>query len=176
MGWTVILASGDRAEAVAAVAHQCGITQWHAGCTPEEKHRLVACLQADGAVVCMVGDGVNDAPVIAQADVSVAMAGGAVLAQQAADLVLSGDRLGVMPAGFAHAARTMRIVRQNLSWALAYNILAVPLAALGFVSPWAAGLGMAASSVLVVFNALRLRAVSSTASAGQAWRPVPAGA
>jgi Cu2+-exporting ATPase len=176
MGWTVILASGDRAEAVAAVAHQCGITQWHAGCTPEEKHRLVACLQADGAVVCMVGDGVNDAPVIAQADVSVAMAGGAVLAQQAADLVLSGDRLGVMPAGFAHAARTMRIVRQNLSWALAYNILAVPLAALGFVSPWAAGLGMATSSVLVVFNALRLRAVLPTPASGRAWRPAPVGA
>jgi Cu2+-exporting ATPase len=70
----------------------------------------------------------------------------------------------------------MRIVRQNLSWAFGYNILAGPLAALGFVSPWAAGLGMAASSVLVVFNALRLRAVSSTGAAGHAWRPVPAGA
>jgi Cu2+-exporting ATPase len=174
MGWVVVLASGDRPEAVEAVAQQCGIAQWHAACTPEDKHRLVAALQADGAVVCMVGDGVNDAPVIAQADVSVAMAGGAVLAQQAADLVLTGDRLGALPAGFSHAARTMRIVRQNLSWAFAYNLLAVPLAALGFVSPWAAGLGMAASSVMVVFNALRLRSVPSTVATGPAWRVAPA--
>jgi Cu2+-exporting ATPase len=157
LGLKVLLASGDQLPVVAAVAQRCGIERWQAGCTPEGKHELVSALQADGAIVCMVGDGVNDAPVLAQAAVSVAMGSGAVLAQQSADLVLTGPRLGTLVDGIVHARHTLRIMRQNLGWALAYNLVAVPLAAGGWLSPWLAGLGMAASSLLVVVNALRLR-------------------
>lgn len=157
LGLTVLLASGDQVPVVAAVAQRCGIERWQAACTPEAKHALVSALQTDGAIVCMVGDGVNDAPVLAQAAVSVAMGSGAVLAQQSADLVLTGPRLGTLVDGIVHARHTLRIMRQNLGWALGYNLVAVPLAAGGWLSPWLAGLGMAASSLLVVVNALRLR-------------------
>lgn len=157
-GIDVWLASGDRESAVRIVAEQCGIARWEAACTPERKHALVESLQREGAVVCMIGDGVNDAPVIARADVSVAMGSGAILAQQAADFVLTRDRLEPIRTGLSLTRRTMRIVRQNLAWALLYNVVAVPLAAFGWLTPWAAGLGMAASSLFVVVNALRLRA------------------
>jgi len=157
LGLKVLLASGDQVPVVEAVAQRCGIARWQAACTPEAKHELVSALQAEGAIVCMVGDGVNDAPVLAQAAVSVAMGSGAVLAQQSADLVLTGPRLGTLVDGIVHARGTLRIMRQNLGWALGYNLVAVPLAAGGWLSPWLAGLGMAASSLLVVVNALRLR-------------------
>ncbi|MBI1397898.1 MAG: heavy metal translocating P-type ATPase [Betaproteobacteria bacterium] len=156
-GLAVILASGDGDEAVAQVANRCGIAEWRARCTPEDKHALVSRLQAGGAVVCMVGDGVNDAPVLARADVSIAMGTGAVLAQQTADLVLCGDELGAVVDGISLARRTLRIIRQNLGWAVVYNVVAVPLAAAGWITPWIAGIGMASSSLVVVLNALRLR-------------------
>ncbi|MFO1319814.1 MAG: heavy metal translocating P-type ATPase [Burkholderiales bacterium] len=162
-GIAVLLASGDREAAVRSVATRCGIDRWEAGCTPERKHSLVESLQQAGAVVCMIGDGVNDAPVIARADVSIAMGSGAVLAQQCADYVLTRDRLDVIGAGLAVTRRTMHVVKQNLAWALLYNVVAVPLAAFGWITPWAAGLGMAASSLLVVLNALRLRAAGDAA-------------
>ena len=156
LGLEVVLASGDRPEAAGAVAARCGIGTWHGDCSPEDKHALVARLQSAGAVVCMVGDGVNDAPVLARADVSVAMGSGAVLAQRTADLVLAAGPVTHVVRGLAHARRTLGVVRQNLAWAFAYNLVAVPLAAFGVLSPWAAGVGMAASSALVVANALRL--------------------
>jgi Cu2+-exporting ATPase len=157
-GVEVLLASGDGESAVAGAARQCGIGKWSAGQSPEDKHRLVAELQAGGAVVCMIGDGVNDAPVLAAADVSIAMGSGAVLAQRSADLVMVGGRLETLVDCLAIGRRTMRITRQNLAWAFAYNVIAIPLAAFGWVTPWAAGIGMAASSLFVVLNALRLRA------------------
>jgi Cu2+-exporting ATPase len=104
----------------------------------------------------MVGDGLNDAPVLAGADVSLALADGAALAQRAADFVVSGGALVRIPQAVALARRTRRIVRQNLLWALGYNVLALPLAAAGVVTPWMAALGMALSSLLVTLNALRL--------------------
>jgi Cu2+-exporting ATPase len=127
------------------------------GMTPEAKHEHLHALQQEGAIVAMVGDGVNDAPVLAQAHVSVAMGGGTDLARSQADVVLLGDDLRQLAAGVALARRTLRIIRQNLAWAFGYNLLAIPLAMAGLVTPWMAGIGMSASSLLVVLNALRLQ-------------------
>jgi len=117
----------------------------------------VSALQAQGHRVAMVGDGINDAPVLARADVSVAMGSGTALARTHADLTLVSGRLSDLCAARALARRMVRIVRQNLAWAALYNAACVPLALTGWLPPWAAGLGMAASSLVVVLNAQRLR-------------------
>ena len=155
-GLQVHLASGDGAEAVQRLADSLGITQAHARQTPEDKLALVRGLQAQGRIVAMVGDGLNDAPVLAGADVSLAMGEGAPLAQRAADLVLTGATLMRIPAAILLARRTRAIIVQNLGWAMAYNLIALPVAAMGWVTPWLAALGMALSSLIVTVNALRL--------------------
>ncbi|ADV26197.1 heavy metal translocating P-type ATPase [Pseudoxanthomonas suwonensis 11-1] len=155
-GLRLHLASGDGEAAVARLAVGLGLDQRHARQSPEDKLALVRRLQADGRIVAMIGDGLNDAPVLAGADVSIAMGQGASLAHRAADLVTTGEGLLRIPAAVAVARRTRAIVRQNLAWAAAYNVLAIPLAAAGLVTPWIAALGMALSSLLVTLNALRL--------------------
>ena len=155
-GLQVHLASGDGAEAVQRLADTLRITQAHARQTPEDKLALVRGLQAQGRIVAMVGDGLNDAPVLAGADVSLAMGEGAPLAQRAADLVLTGATLMRIPAAILLARRTRAIIVQNLGWAMAYNVVALPIAAMGWVTPWLAALGMALSSLIVTVNALRL--------------------
>jgi Cu2+-exporting ATPase len=148
--------SGDGHEAVARLAALLNIDTHRARQSPEDKLAHVRALQARGEVVAMVGDGINDAPVLAGADVSLALADGAAIAQRAADLVILGGQLQAIPRAVALARRTRRVVRQNLAWALAYNVVALPLAATGQVTPWMAALGMAGSSLLVTLNALRL--------------------
>lgn len=155
-GLQVRLLSGDGEGSVQAVAHRLGIAQTQGQATPEDKLRAIESLQGQGHRVLMVGDGLNDGPVLARADVSFALAHGSALAQQRSDFIVLGSRLGEIPAALDRARKTVRVMRQNLGWALAYNAACVPLALAGYLPPWAAGLGMAASSLFVVLNALRL--------------------
>lgn len=150
------LVSGDHAGAVAAVAARLGIDHWQAGLLPEDKLAQVRALQSEGRRVAMVGDGVNDAPVLAGADVSVALARGTPLAQNSASIVLLGESLGPLAEGVRLSRRTLTIIRQNMAMSLAYNLSALPLAAMGVIPPWLAAIGMSASSLVVVLNALRL--------------------
>ena len=161
-GVDVVVLSGDRREPVQAVATSLGIERALAHQTPDSKRSWVAGQQRAGRVVAMLGDGINDAPVIAQADVSLALASGSTLAQARADLIILSSRLGDVDFAFAVARRAMRIVRQNLAWAFGYNVLIIPLAAFGYVSPAVAAAGMAVSSLLVVGNALRAKRVPKT--------------
>ena len=155
-GLAVGLCSGDAPHPVQRFADALGIAEPMARQTPEQKLAHARSLQQQGHVVAMVGDGLNDAPVLAGADVSLAMADGAALAQRAADLVITGGALQRIPQAIDLARRTRHIIRQNLAWAVGYNLLALPLAAAGMVTPWIAALGMALSSLLVTLNALRL--------------------
>jgi Cu2+-exporting ATPase len=154
-GYQISLLSGDSPERAQRLARQLGLHQAVGGATPQGKLAAVAAAQQRGERVAMVGDGVNDAPVLARADVSLAMGQGALVARAQADAVLVGNRPMDIVQVLRVARRTMGIVRQNLVWALLYNVACVPLALLGYLPPWAAGLGMAGSSVVVVLNALR---------------------
>ncbi len=153
---TVEVLSGDQPGSVAALASRLGLEHARGQCTPQDKLDRVGQIQADRGVVVMVGDGINDAPVLARADVSVAMGSGTALAQARADVIVLSNRIDAIRELIDMSQRTMRIVRQNLRWALAYNLIGVPLAATGVLSPLLAGTGMALSSLLVVLNALRL--------------------
>jgi Cu2+-exporting ATPase len=150
------LLSGDHVETVRHVAEELGIKRFRGGLLPDDKLKHIESLQNEGKVVAMVGDGVNDAPVLAAAQVSIAMGGGAQLAHASADMVLLTENLERLPEAIDVSRKTLRIIRQNLSWAILYNVLAIPLAAAGWVAPWMAAIGMSASSLIVVINALRL--------------------
>jgi Cu2+-exporting ATPase len=161
IGMEIELATGDRPSAADSLARELGITQVHANMTPEAKLELLRLRQQQGDRVMMVGDGINDAPVLAGADVSVALGSGAALAQSTADSILLADNLWPLLLAMNTVRRTMTIIRQNLAWAISYNLAALPLAAAGLVQPWMAALGMSASSLLVVLNALRISRVPS---------------
>jgi len=155
-GLSLQLLSGDRQTAVADLADQLGIRQWQGQVAPAAKLAQIRKLQASGSVVLMVGDGINDVPVLSGADVSVAMADASDFTRLNADCLLLSGNLGTLADALAIARRTASVIRQNLFWALAYNSLALPLAACGLVPPWAAAIGMSASSLVVVVNALQL--------------------
>ena len=157
-GLKVHLLSGDVAESAARLGREAGISDVQGGCTPQDKLAVLRQLQTQGHKVAMVGDGLNDGPVLAGAHVSFAFGQAVPLAQAQADFVVLGERLGSVAQTLFVARRTVRIVRQNLAWAALYNIVCVPLAVVGWLPAWLAGLGMALSSLLVVLNALRLSA------------------
>lgn len=161
-GIEVHLLSGDHTDAVLRMGSQLGIRQAQGGCTPGAKLAFMQALQQQGRKVLMVGDGLNDGPVLAGAHASIAVGLAVPLAQAQADFVIPGGQLAMLPAMLAHAESTMRVVRQNLWWAAAYNAVCVPLAVGGVLPAWLAGLGMASSSLLVVGNAARLAKFKST--------------
>ncbi len=172
-----ILLSGDRAETVASIGRALGITDARGDAQPEDKRCALQRLQEGGAVVAMVGDGINDAPSLAQAQVSITLGSATPLAQWTADIVVLGDDLSRVPDAIVHARRTYRVIRENLLWAFAYNLVAVPAAALGYVTPLVAALGMSASSLFVVGNALRVARLRDAGGAvGAADRRVRASA
>jgi Cu2+-exporting ATPase len=155
-GIEVHILSGDSATAVMRVATALGIAQARGGCTPQDKLAFLQQAQQQGKKVAVVGDGLNDGPVLAGAHVSFAVGQAVPLARAQADFVVLSDRLASVGEAITLAHRTLRIVRQNLWWAAGYNAICVPLAVVGWLPAWLAGLGMAASSLLVVLNALRL--------------------
>lgn len=157
-GLRVRMLSGDGAAAVQRMARQLGIAPEHAlaQCTPQDKLAHLQALQQGGHRVMMVGDGLNDGPVLARADVSVALGDAVPLAQAQSDFIMAGHQLERLAGLPALARRTLAIVKQNLAWAAAYNALCVPLALVGYLPAWLAGLGMALSSLLVLANAARL--------------------
>ncbi|SDL99135.1 Cu2+-exporting ATPase [Franzmannia pantelleriensis] len=173
-GLAVSLLSGDTPASVAALAAQLGIDDWQAGASPEEKLAHIEARQAAGEQVIMVGDGINDVPVLAGADVSIAMNGATDLARTSADAVLLSPRLGRIVEAIELTRATRRIIRQNLIWSVCYNATALPIAALGVVPPWVAALGMSASSLVVVGNALRLTRMQASNPALPAPHPEPA--
>jgi len=160
LGCQSALLSGDHTDRVVAASLALGpqgeLPVAAAQATPEEKLRIVSLAQQAGGHVAVVGDGINDAPVLAKADVSIALDQGAALAQSQADLIILNGRLTGLPEAILHSRRAMRVVRQNLAWAAIYNFSCIPLALMGLLPPWAAGLGMALSSLGVVLNSLRL--------------------
>lgn len=156
-GLTVELLSGDRPAVVAHVAREVGMSAATGGLSPQDKLERLRALQQQGAVAAMVGDGINDAPVLAAAQVSLAMGGGTQLAHATADMILLSEKLEHLVSGVDMARRTLRVMRENFAWAIGYNLLALPLAAGGWLTPWMSAIGMSLSSLLVVVNALRLR-------------------
>ncbi|MGH3286183.1 MAG: heavy metal translocating P-type ATPase, partial [Streptosporangiaceae bacterium] len=157
LGLQPVLATGDTLEAATATAHATGITTVHAQLLPQDKSALVQQLRRDRGPVAMVGDGINDAPALASADIGIAVAAGTGAALAAADITLVHGGVGAVADAFLLARATRRIIRQNLGWAFGYNLFLVPLAASGILPPVLAALTMAISSVTVVGNALRLR-------------------
>ena len=160
-GKAITLLTGDNAASANHVARQAGIDNVHANLKPEDKLEHIKALQQQGDIVCMTGDGVNDAPVLAGADVSIAIGSGAQLAAASADIVMLSSSISTIYKGYRLSIKTLAIIRQNLTWALGYNILAIPAAAMGYILPWMAAIGMSASSLVVVLNALRLSAGKS---------------
>lgn len=156
LGKKIWLVSGDNETVVSYIAGQVGINNTRHSMKPEDKLEVIHELQNQGAVVAMIGDGVNDAPVLATAQVSIAMGGGTQLAQASADMVLLSEHLPHLVDAIKMAQRSVNVVHQNLGWALIYNLLALPLASMGYIAPWMAAIGMSASSLVVVLNALRL--------------------
>jgi Cu2+-exporting ATPase len=172
-GLQTMLLSGDRSDVVAKIALECGITTAKGELSPSDKHDTIQRLQADGAVVVMVGDGMNDGPALSLANVSVVMGQGAPISQSRSDLLLMSNRLTDLAYGVKLSSMALKLIRQNLAWAVAYNLIAIPAAVTGLLEPWHAALGMSLSSVIVVCNALRLLYMNQEVRAVFMYEPTP---
>jgi Cu2+-exporting ATPase len=159
-GVRVHLVSGDHPATVAWWAQHLGISAYQGAVLPEQKYEYLNHLQASGAVVAAIGDGVNDAPLLAKANISIAVGSGAPLAQAGSDAILTQSSLKVISQAMTVAERGKNIMQQNLVWAFIYNVVAIPVAMLGWVNPWIAGIGMSLSSLAVTMNAWRLRKIT----------------
>ena len=151
-----MLLSGDTQQNVDKLAAKLPLAVATGELTPQQKYQAVQKLQAQGHKVMMLGDGINDAPVLASADVSVAVGNATDIARNAADVVLLSESLSTVPALVDIAAKTRRKIRQNIFWALGYNLLILPFAVSGLLLPWMAVIGMSLSSIIVVSNSTRL--------------------
>jgi heavy metal translocating P-type ATPase len=154
---TSVMLSGDNQETTRAIADQLSLSSYEGNCPPEEKAKRIKTWQGQGERVAMIGDGINDAPALAAADLSVTVAGGTDIAGETSDVILTREDLMLIPWLISSSRRTRRIILENLGWAFAYNLVAVPLAAFSLISPVIAAAAMATSSLLVVGNSLRLR-------------------
>lgn len=151
-----IILSGDAEDKVAQAAQDLNIQQFYARCLPQDKLQIIQDLQQQGKRVLMIGDGINDGPVLAQADVAIAVSSATDLAKNAADVVLLNDNIAALESLFRVAKQTQRTIKINILWALCYNLVALPFAMLGWLTPWMAVIGMSLSSIVVVYNSTRL--------------------
>jgi Cu2+-exporting ATPase len=158
-GIAVHMVSGDDAATVSWWASHFGITQFHSDVSPEGKYAFIEALQADGRTCLAIGDGINDAPLLAKANVSVAVGSGSPLASASADAILTATSLSPLAKALLMSERTRAVIQQSLLWAFIYNVVAIPVAMMGWVNPWVAGIGMSLSSLAVTLNAWRLRKV-----------------
>jgi Cu2+-exporting ATPase len=154
---TVHMVSGDDAVTVSWWATHFGMAHFHGAISPEGKYAFIDALQADGRICLAIGDGINDAPLLAKANVSVAIGSGSPLASASADAILTATSLAPLAKALLMADRTKAVIQQSLLWAFVYNVVAIPVAMMGWVNPWVAGIGMALSSLAVTLNAWRLR-------------------
>jgi P-type Cu+ transporter len=186
LGLRTVLLTGDSQAVAEAIAAEAGVDEVIAGALPADKAAEVCRLQAQGRRVAMAGDGINDGPALAAADLSLALGSGTDVAISAADMILLRDDLAVLPEAISLARATLTVIRRNLAWAFAYNIAAIPLAAAGLLNPLIAGAAMAGSSVFVVASSVRLQRFATGSSAGRerngrqaglarrsGWQPAP---